>query len=55
VLAVADRYGARYLILDDNRPGPLALLYTGTETHTRLELAGKLPGDLHIYRVKPVP
>jgi hypothetical protein len=53
VLAVADRYGARYLVLDRNRPRPLALVYEGTQTHPRLWLVEILPGDLFIYRVKP--
>jgi hypothetical protein len=53
VLAVADRYGARYLVLDHNRPGPLALLYEGTETHPRLILAKSLLGNTRIYRIVP--
>jgi hypothetical protein len=36
VLAVADRYSARYLVLDSNRPGPLAQLYAGDVSHPRL-------------------
>jgi hypothetical protein len=52
-LAVADRYGARYLVLDHNRPGPLALLYEGTETHPRLILAETLSGNTRIYRIAP--
>ena len=36
VLAVADRYGARYLVLDANRPSPLAQLYEGNVSHPRL-------------------
>jgi hypothetical protein len=53
VLAVADRYGARYLVLDHNRPGPLASLYEGTETHLRLQLIQTLPGELRVYRIGP--
>ncbi len=52
-LEVADRYGAHYLILDANRPAPLAALYEGTATHPRLSLAGSLPGDLRVYRISP--
>ncbi len=53
VLAVADRYGARYLVLDRNRPRPLGLLYEGTETHHRLHLVEKLADDLHVYLIEP--
>ncbi len=38
VLAVADRYGARYLVLDRNRPAPLSSLYMGNTAHSRLVL-----------------
>ena len=38
VLAVADRYGARYLVLAGNRPGSLAQLYAGDISHPRLPL-----------------
>jgi hypothetical protein len=53
-LAVADRYGARYLVLDANRPAPLAALYEGAATHPRLSLVTSLPGDLRVYRIQPV-
>jgi 4-amino-4-deoxy-L-arabinose transferase-like glycosyltransferase len=36
LLAAADRYGARYVLLDRNRPAPLAGLYTGESSHPRL-------------------
>ncbi len=36
VLTVADRYGARYLILDHNRPEALAPLYEGSGVHPKL-------------------
>jgi hypothetical protein len=52
-LAAADRYGAQYLVLDANRPAPLAALYEGTATHPRLSLAGSLPGGLRVYRIAP--
>jgi hypothetical protein len=53
VLAVADRYGARYLVLDHNRPRPLVSLYEGTETHPRLWLLESSLGELRIYRIEP--
>ncbi len=53
VLAVADRYGARYLVLDRNRPAPLAPLYEGAETHPRLRPAQTLPGNVRVYRIQP--
>jgi hypothetical protein len=52
-LAVADRYGAHYLVLDANRPAPLASLYEGTTAHPRLNLVESLPGDLRVYRISP--
>lgn len=54
LLLVADRYGAHYLILDRNRPAPLAALYEGGETHPRLHLAVTLPGNLRVYRIRPL-
>lgn len=53
VLAVADRYGAHYLVLDCNHPRPLASLYEGEETHPRLHLVGSLPGDVQVYLIQP--
>jgi 4-amino-4-deoxy-L-arabinose transferase-like glycosyltransferase len=53
VLSVADRYGARYLALDRNRPVPLASLYEGLVTHPRLSLVGTLPGELRVYHIAP--
>jgi hypothetical protein len=38
ILAVADRYGARYLVLDDARPRTTDRLYNGTTAHPRLVL-----------------
>jgi hypothetical protein len=52
-LAVADRYGARYLILDRNRPAPLASLYKGAEIHPRVHLVETLPGDMRVFRIQP--
>jgi hypothetical protein len=51
VLVVADRYGARYLVLDRNRPQPLVSLYEGIETHPRLHLVPTLPGGLRVYQI----
>jgi 4-amino-4-deoxy-L-arabinose transferase-like glycosyltransferase len=55
VLAVADRYGARYLILDHNRPTPLDPLYTGTKAHPRLALAytfdDGMDRPVHIFHI----
>ncbi len=36
MLAAADRYGVQYVLLDPNRPSPLARLYDGTIPHPRL-------------------
>ena len=54
LLAAADRYGARYLALDRDRPRPLADLYEGEEAHPRLQLVARLGGDLVVYRIDPV-
>jgi hypothetical protein len=53
VLAAADRYGARYLVLDRNRPAPLAALFSEETAHPRLSLVGSLNGGLRIYRIQP--
>jgi hypothetical protein len=53
VLAVADRYGARYLVLDGNRPSSLASLYEGRESHPRLCLVGTVVGDVGVYWIEP--
>jgi hypothetical protein len=53
VLTVADRYGARYLVLDQNRPRPLTSLYEGTEAHSRLYLVEMPAGDMRVYRIQP--
>jgi hypothetical protein len=50
LLAVADRYGATVLVLDANRPGPLAGLYAGTEAHPRLIQEVELDGA-QVYRI----
>jgi hypothetical protein len=53
VLSVADRYGARYLVLDGNRPRPLAAVYDGQQTHTRLGPVETLSNGLRVYPVQP--
>lgn len=50
LLAVADRYGATVLVLDANRPRPLAGLYAGVETHPRLVRQVELDGA-QVYRI----
>jgi hypothetical protein len=56
VVAVAQRYGARYLILDVNRPAPLAALYEGTQTHPHLKLVHTFSDEtgqpVHIWRIQ---
>ncbi len=56
ILAVADRYGARYLVLDHTRPRTTDGLYQGETAHPRLKLrntvgAGGQPSQL--YEVLP--
>jgi hypothetical protein len=53
VLTVADRYGARYLVLDHNRPDPLASIYEEEETYPRLRLVETLSDDIRVYRITP--
>ncbi len=50
LLAVADRYGATVVVLDANRPRPLAGLYAGEETHPRLVRQVEL-GGAQVYRI----
>ena len=38
LLAVADRYNVRYVLLDRNCPAPLVDLYAGERLHPRLQL-----------------
>lgn len=38
LLAAADQYNVRYLLLDRNRPAPLVDLYAGERLHPRLQL-----------------
>jgi hypothetical protein len=58
VLAVADRYGARYLALDRNRPMPLAPLYTGDIVHSRLLLvytfSDEMNKPVYVFQIAPI-
>ena len=45
LLTVARRYGGDVLVLDRNRPGPLAALYTGELSDPRVELWATLDDD----------
>jgi len=56
VLAVADRFGARYLVLDSFRPRTTDALYDGTETNPRLTLryvAGQEAEVWQLYEIAP--
>ena len=57
LLAVARRYGGDLLILDRNRPRPLAALYTGEISDPRVELWATLDDDyvgpVRVYRLRP--
>lgn len=55
-LAVADRYGARFLVLDRNTPPPLREHYTARPFHPRLVLSATFRDELgqpvYIYEVR---
>lgn len=51
VLAVAARYNVHYLILDSNRPVPLASVYEGITVHPQLSLVGSLRGGVRVYYI----
>lgn len=57
LLAVARRYDGNILILDRNRPGPLATLYTDEESDPRVELWTTLDDDqvgpVRVYKLRP--
>ncbi|MGQ9583983.1 MAG: hypothetical protein ACUVXG_01110 [Anaerolineae bacterium] len=44
VLEAADRYGARFLLLERNHPRPLDALYAGAEGHPRLQPVARWEG-----------
>jgi hypothetical protein len=54
-LQAARRYGAGYLVLDQNRPEPLAALYDGSETHPELPVVWDAtmggPHDVVVFRI----
>jgi 4-amino-4-deoxy-L-arabinose transferase-like glycosyltransferase len=54
-LMAAQRYGARYLVLDRNCPAPLDSLYQGRERHPALDLVWDsshgAPSGIVIYRI----
>ncbi|MFN2227238.1 MAG: hypothetical protein ACK2UY_13040 [Anaerolineae bacterium] len=52
ILAVADRYGAAYLVLDATRPRTTDLLYHGGESHPRLEMVFAID-DWQLYEIVP--
>ncbi|MBC7222791.1 MAG: hypothetical protein H5T59_00690 [Anaerolineae bacterium] len=54
VLTVADRYGARYLLLEANHPRPLEGLYQGREVHPRLRPLHRW-GDAVLFAVEGGP
>jgi hypothetical protein len=56
VVAVAERYGARYVVLDDTRPRPTDALYAGEMAYPRLALrfvAGPKDRPVKLYEVLP--
>jgi hypothetical protein len=59
VLTVADRYGARYLVLDHNRPAPLSALYAGDIVHPRLSLVHTLNDEMdkpvYVFQITSSP
>ena len=52
LLAVADRYRMRYVLLEGNHPAPLSRLHGGEEHHPRLQLARTwADGDAVLFEV----
>jgi 4-amino-4-deoxy-L-arabinose transferase-like glycosyltransferase len=54
ILAVAERYGARYLVLDDARPRTTDGLYAGQASQPRLALRYALESDEQLYQLYEV-
>jgi hypothetical protein len=52
ILNVADRYGARYLVLDSTRPRTTDPLYRGEQTHYRLVPCYQVE-QWQVYEIKP--
>ena len=55
LLAVADRYRAAYLVIDPNRPEPLAELYEDMETVGLAPVATFDGGRVQLYRLAGTP
>jgi hypothetical protein len=51
ILAVAERYGARYLVLDNTRPRTTDDLYAGQNTHPRLILRYSFDGEEETWQL----
>ncbi len=51
LLAIAQKYDARYLILETNHPAPLDALYRGDEPHPQLKLLGKFGDGTQLYQI----
>jgi hypothetical protein len=47
---VAVRYGATYLVLDQNRPRPLTALYEGRESLPQIQLIQRFENDVVLYQ-----
>lgn len=52
MLSVADRYDARYLVLDGSRPRTTDDLYRGEMSYPRLVLRYEV-GQWQMYEIKP--
>lgn len=53
LLDAADRYGARYLLLDDEHPPPLTELYEGQVDYPRVQLLRDFGDGFRLYRLRP--
>ena len=51
VIAIAQKYGARYLILEKNHPMPLDTLYRGESVPPQFKLLGKFGNDTQLYQI----
>lgn len=51
MLAAASQFNATYLILDENRPKPLAPLYDGLQTSPEVEFLGEYYDRFKLYRL----
>ena len=55
LLIAARQYGASYLILDENRPPPLADLYAGVVVMTEIKLLGQFDSEFKLYQISESP